>query len=191
MSDIIIYNTEDVAKKENAQLAQIKILKLIPEDNPILKQALLEFDFDNPPIDPNEFASSLVETCKLNKGIGLSANQCGFAHRVFVMGAGNDYVAFFNPVITSISDDTNHMIEGCLSFPLLGLNISRPNRISVKYQDFNGIKHEATFEGLSARCFQHEFDHMNGVVYTDRAKPLALQMGMKRRNKIAKKIKLR
>jgi peptide deformylase len=191
MSEIIKFNTEELAKVNPLPPVQVKILELVPEDHPILREALLEFDFDNPPVNPNEFASSLVETCKLNRGIGLSANQCGYPYRVFVMGADDNYVAFFNPIITSVSDDTVHMLEGCLSFPLLGLKITRPKEIHVSYQDFNGVKREAKYEGLSARCFQHEFDHMNGVTFKERVKPLALEMGLKKRKKIAKGIKLK
>jgi peptide deformylase len=54
----------------------------------------------------------------------------------------------------------------------------------VQYQDFNGEVHRANFTGISARCFLHELDHLNGIVYTDRCKPLALKQGMKKRNKI-------
>jgi len=66
----------------------------------------------------------------------------------------------------------------------LFLNITRPESIIVEYQDFTGEKKTAKFSGLSARCFLHELDHMNGIVYTERAKPLALQSGIKKRNKL-------
>ena len=165
-----------------------KVFSLVSEDHPVLKKVLPEFDFNNPAVDPNEFASSLVETCKLHRGIGLSANQCGFEHRVFVMGAAEEYVAFFNPKILSYSDEQIHGVEGCLSFPFLGLSITRPLTIEVEYQDFSGNVRQAKFSGLSARCFQHELDHMNGIVYTSRAKPLALEQGNKKRKKLLKKI---
>ena len=74
--------------------------------------------------------------------------------------------------------------EGCLSFPMLALRITRPAGVVVDYQDFNGEHHQANFVGISARCFLHELDHMNGIVYTTRVKPLALQQGMKKRGKI-------
>ena len=189
MSDIIKFDTEELAKVNPVSVpTQIKIFDLVPETHPILKEALLEFDFNNPPVNPIEFASSLVETCKLNKGIGLSANQCGYPHRVFVMGADNDYVAFFNPKIVVASEQETHMVEGCLSFPLLGLKITRPGVIHVEYCDYNGTSRTATFDGLSARCFQHEYDHMNGVTFVERAKPLALEMGKNKRKKLAKGI---
>jgi peptide deformylase len=192
MSEIFKYNTEELIK-EQPQLVQQSIPKfsLVSENHPALKECLPEFDFKNPPVNPNEFASSLVETCQANHGIGLSANQCGYPFRVFVMGANDDYVAFFNPRITNKSEEDVHMMEGCLSFPFLGLMITRPKEVEVEYQDYTGETKQAKFTGLSARCFQHELDHMNGIVYIDKVKPLALQQGMKKRNKILKKIGLK
>jgi peptide deformylase len=179
MSEIISFNTEEIAK-----VVRPDIFDLVKEDNPILKQVLPEFDFSNPPVDPNKFASSLVETCKAHHGLGLSANQCGFTHRVFVMGSGEEYVAFFNPSIVLKSKNEVHMVEGCLSFPFLALRITRPEEVAVTYQDFTGAWKETTLSGLSARCFQHELDHLNGMVYTSKTKPLALQQGLKKRSKI-------
>ena len=186
MSDVITINTADAV---NELPKQIKTFDLIPADWPVLYQQMPEFDFEKPPVDPNAFASMLVETCKKNHGLGLSANQCGYRYRVFVMGTGDDYVAFFNPKITAVSKEEVHMEEGCLSFPLLGLHITRPAEVMVEYQDFNGEKKTAQFSGISARCFQHELDHMNGIVYTSRVKPLALQQGMKKRNKLKNMVK--
>jgi peptide deformylase len=128
----------------------------------------------------------LVETCKKYNGIGLSANQCGFEYRVFVMGSGEEYVAYFNPKIISSKGET-HMEEGCLSFPFLNLRITRPAEVEVEYQDFTGVKRNKTFTGITARCFLHELDHMNGIVYTSRVKPLALQFGLKKLDKIRRK----
>jgi peptide deformylase len=192
MSEIFKYNTEELIK-EQPQVVQQSVPKfpLVSENHPALKECLPEFDFKNPPVNPNEFASSLVETCQANHGIGLSANQCGFKHRVFVMGSGQDYVAFFNPKVIKQSKEEVHMVEGCLSFPFLGLRITRPQQIDVEYQDYLGEKKTATFNGISARAFLHELDHMNGIVYTERVKPLALQMGMQKRNKLLKKLKLK
>jgi peptide deformylase len=179
MSDTLVFNTEEGMTK-----IAVPTFDLVAEDDPILREVLPEFDFTNPPVDPKEFASSLVETCIQRNGYGLSANQCGFRHRVFVMGAGSEYVAFFNPKITAMSEETVHMGEGCLSFPLLELKITRPSGILVEYQDYNGEVKKANYVGVSARCFLHELDHMNGIVYTDKAKPLALQMAKKKRQKM-------
>jgi len=68
----------------------------------------------------------------------------------------------------------------------LTLSVTRPKEIWVEYQDYTGAKKEAHYVGMSARCFLHELDHMDGIVYTTRAKPLALQSGLKKRAKLQK-----
>ena len=186
-NDVLVFDTDSWKKDLPAISKQIEIFPLVPETHPALKSKLPDFDFANPPVDPSEFASSLVETCKKHRGLGLSANQCGYNYRVFVMGTGDEYVAFFNPKILSQSEETSRMEEGCLSYLDLFLNIERPNTIEVEYQDFTGALKTAKFAGLTARCFQHELDHMNGVVYTMHVKPLAMQMAQKRRSKLAEK----
>jgi len=187
MSDVFKFNTQESVQSSLQPKVEVKTFNLVAEDDPILREVMPEYDFDNAPTNTLQFASALVETCKKNQGIGLSANQCGFRYRVFVMGAGDDYVAHFNPKVIE-SEGEKHMIEGCLSFPLLGLRITRPETILVEYQDFNGIKRNAKYAGISARCFLHELDHMNGIVYTDRVKPLALKSGLDKRNKTIKKM---
>jgi peptide deformylase len=188
MSDTIVFNTEESTKIQTTpEPVKVPVFDLVPETHPILKEVMPEFDFKNPTVNPNEFASSLVETCIKHKGYGLSANQCGFKYRVFVMGAGDNYVAFFNPKVIK-EYDTKHMIEGCLSFPLLALGVTRAAAIDVEYQDYTGTIKTAHYTGISARCFLHELDHMNGIVYTSRAKPLALQQGIKKRGKTFKKV---
>jgi peptide deformylase len=188
-SDIFVYNTEDSVKQSKVVDQPKNFLRLVDENHPLLREVLAEFDWKNPPINPNELASALVDTCKHHHGIGLSANQCGLPYRVFVMGAGEEYVAFFNPKVIATRDET-HMTEGCLSFPFLGLKITRAKEVDVEYQDFNGVTRNATYIGVSARCFLHELDHMNGILYTDKAKPLALDYGMKKRHKTLKKLRL-
>jgi peptide deformylase len=188
MSEIIKFNTEDaVSIKPTPEVVNVETFDLVSENDPILKEVLPEFDFNNSPINTNQFASSLVETCIKNNGYGLSSNQCGFKYRVFVMGHDTEYVAFFNPKLIATRGEI-HMVEGCLSFPFLGLHITRPAEIDVEYQDYNGEKKTATYTGISARCFLHELDHMNGIVYTERVKPMAFQTGMKKRNKLMKMI---
>jgi len=186
MSDIITFDTDswrkDIKVPTMTVTPKVSTFKLVSENDPILKEVIPEFDFDNPPVDPNAFASSLVETCIKHEGFGLSANQCGFRHRVFVVGAGEEYVAFYNPKIVSSSGSTK-LPEGCLSFKNLYLEVERPESIEVEYQDFTGTHKTAKFSGLTARCFQHELDHLNGVCYTKHVGPVALKMANKRRIK--------
>ena len=189
MSDMITFDTSDALKTVATSPAYlVKTYDLVPEDDSILTEPIPEFNFNNPPINPNKFASTLVETCKKHDGYGLSANQCGFKHRVFVVGTGDNYVAFFNPKILETKGEI-HMAEACLSFPMLAIHITRPAEVVIEYQDFNGEKHTEHFIGMTARCILHELDHLNGIVYTSKAKPLALQSGMKKRNKVMKMVK--
>lgn len=183
-NDVLIYNT---AESITEVKKKAKILKLVAETDPILKETMPDFNFSDKSINAVELAESLVESCKLYKGYGLSANQCGVRARVFVMGAGDEYVAFFNPKLLSSKGEI-HLEEGCLSFPLLGLRITRPKEIEVEYQDYTGTTKYMRLDGISARVFLHELDHMDGIVYTDRAKPLALASGQKKRQKLFKNI---
>ena len=189
VNDVFVYDTEEAVQQSKIEDQKKNLLPMVHESHPALRQPLVEFDFKNPPVNPTELASAMVDTCKEYHGIGLSANQCGLPFRVFVMGAGEEFVAFFNPKVIATRGEA-HMTEGCLSFPFLGLKITRAKEVDVEYQDFNGITRTATYVGVSARCFLHELDHMNGIVYTDKCKPLALEYGMKKRNKTLKKLRL-
>lgn len=182
--DVITIDTNPYKDNTTSYRTSIKLFTLVPETHPALKKILPTFNFEKPPVNPIEFASSLVETCKKYNGIGLSANQCGYEHRVFVMGSDDNFVSFFNPKIISASSGTIKMEEGCLSFPNLFLAVERPYSIEVEYQDFNGECRTARFSGLTARCFQHELDHMNGIVYTNKVSPLSLHMALKKKRKI-------
>jgi peptide deformylase len=183
MSDVITINTENWKNEPVKKTENFIIYDLVKSDDSNLYSPLPEFDFANPPISPVELASNLVETCKKYNGIGLSANQCGLPFRVFVAGIDTEFVAFFNPKLISASDNLVNMQEGCLSYPNLFLNIKRPDRIDVEYQDYLGQTKTTTFTGITARCFLHELDHMNGIVYTSKVGPLALQMATKRKKK--------
>jgi peptide deformylase len=189
MSDVITFDTDawrqDIKVPSMTVTPKVSKFKLVSENDPILKEVIPEFDFDNPPVDPNAFASSLVETCIEHDGFGLSANQCGFRHRVFVVGSGDEYVAFYNPKIVSSSGSAK-LPEGCLSFKNLYLEIERPETIEVEYQDFTGTHKTGKFTGITARCFQHELDHLNGVCYTKHVGPVALKMATKKRIKFVR-----
>lgn len=160
--------------------------KLISEDDPILYNSVDSFLF-NGKIDPIELSERMIETVKLHRAYGLAAPQCGLNERVFVMGAESEYIVAFNPEIVSVSKETIHMEEGCLSFPFLVLTITRPKEINVKYQNEKGEFIHKTFSGISARIFQHELDHLNGITFNKIAKPLALKMSLKKREKQIKK----
>ncbi len=160
--------------------------KLVSEDENILNKKTELFNFGDR-VDAVEISEKLIETIKLHRAYGLAAPQCGLNERVFVMGAEDDYLIVFNPEIVSSSDESIHMDEGCLSFPFLVLAITRPREIEVKYQDQFGGYITKTFSGISARIFQHELDHLNGITFNKVAKPLALKMSIKKREKQIKR----
>ena len=140
----------------------------------------------------NPVPTDLVETCNrllatMNKygGVGLAAPQCGMPLRLFVMAGG---MVCINPKVITASIETTREKEGCLSFPGLYLPITRSRTIEVEYHnEFGVLKHE-TFTGATAQVFQHETDHLNGIVFTSLVGNLTLQMAKKKRQKMFKKI---
>jgi peptide deformylase len=165
-------------------------LPLFDENHPMLKQPIPEFDaYKLPSPLTTKLIKRMKMTMKLHNGLGLSANQCGVFERLFVIGSGDNVWACINPEILASSDDIVKDKEGCLSFPGLSVTIDRPSWIQVQYFEETGKQVQKRFEGLTARCFQHELDHMNGIRMIDRVKPLALQMARDRQKKLIKKIK--
>jgi peptide deformylase len=106
-----------------------------------------------------------------HNGVGLSANHIGITERVFVMVCDMETmetITCFNPKIIKESKDKVVMEEGCLSYPELFLEISRPSSIIVKYEDESKEVYKTKLTGYIARIFQHEYDHMEGIDFTQR-----------------------
>jgi len=167
--------------------------QLIEEASKVLRTPPPEFDFENPPEDPKEIAKNMGEAMDKFGGLGLSANQVGLPYRMFVMRTMHEgdektqNLAYFNPEITRVSQETESLKEGCLSFPDLFLMIKRSKTIEFKYQDEEGEEHTVMMEGLGARCVQHEVDHLNGILFLQRASRLKIERAMKARTKARKK----
>lgn len=162
--------------------------ELIQEASNVLRNPTTEFDFEKPPEDPKEIEKNMSEAMDKFGGIGLSANQVGLPYRMFVMKtADKGTVGFFNPKITRASQDTDLMKEGCLSFPDLYLMIKRAKSIEFEYQDVEGEKHTLILEGMGARVVQHELDHLNGIVFLQRASRLKIERALKARPKEKKR----
>jgi peptide deformylase len=162
--------------------------ELIDEASKVLRTPPPVFDFENPPEDPKEIETNLASAMERFGGIGLSANQLGLDYRVFVMRTADSGIkAFFNPEITKVSQDTDLMKEGCLSFPDLYLMIKRSKEIELKYQDAEGEEHTIYLTGLGARCVQHECDHLNGILFIQRASRLKVERALKSRPKERRK----
>jgi peptide deformylase len=115
-------------------------------------------------------ADEMLAFMRQEKGIGLAAPQIGRSTRVFVMEVYGRVRCCFNPEILSSSDILSDFDEGCLSFPGGSCTIKRPDAVKVRYQDAHGSCIEEELQGLAARCFQHELDHLNGITMYDRQK---------------------
>ena len=186
MSEVFTINTEIEA---GVAEPTVEPLTLFGENHPMLDQRIPEYDLPLPNANMTLLSKRLRMTMKMYSGIGLSANQCGVFERVFVMGTPDDSWACINPSIIDESPNFHKDKEGCLSFPGLTLNVERPEWIMAQFINENGQLKQMRMEGLTARCFKHELDHMNGIKYTSYSKPVALQLARDRQSKLIKKIK--
>jgi len=148
------------------------------------------FDFDNPIMDPVELKEKMLEAQFANNGVGLSACQVGIETAAFTMGSEqykDKAQIFINPVVLDSSADIVLDTEGCLSFPGVFVKIKRPTWIVAEFWDQNGEKQVGRIEGYDARCYLHECDHLNGIVFKDRVSNLKWDMASKRARKNIKK----
>jgi len=109
--------------------------------------------------------------------------------KVFAMRVddSDNAIVCFNPKITKESDETVMMKEGCLSYPELYLNVKRPQAIEGTYQNADGDEINVHFEGLAARIFHHEMDHMEGNTFLNRVKKVFLQSARRKQKKLLRK----
>jgi peptide deformylase len=161
------------------------MLELQYEPFPLLHMPVAKFEFDS---DPKILEQTMIDTMRHHRGLGLAANQVNIPYTMFTMG--NDFVEgfikptlFINPTILKVSEERSLDKEGCLSFPGLWLNVERPRWIIAAYQDCDQKWNEIKVEGYMAKCFQHEFDHLHGVCYTDRVGKIKLDMAIKKMRK--------
>ena len=138
---------------------------LIPSDDPLLHRKIKKCSYD---LDRSKLSYTLTENMFHHNGVGLSANQIGIEERAFVMMIDIDLqetITCFNPRIIKESKEEVVMEEGCLSYPELFIEISRPSSIIVKYEDEGKSIIKRKLDGYAARIFQHEYDHMEGITY--------------------------
>lgn len=159
------------------------IRDLIDCNSDLLRTKLEPFDFQKYSSEEvQKICNDLIETMIHYEGLGLSANQVGLSHRVFVLWS-NPTMVCFNPKIVGYEGDEIFFSEGCLSYPNLYVKIKRPSYVRVRYQKPNGETVTDKLMGMTARVFQHELDHLDGIIYTSRANKLHLERGL--RNKKA------
>ena len=144
------------------------IRDLVKSDDKILHRRIKPCGVN---VDRHFISKTLIENMFHHEGCGLSANQIGMDIRAFAMIRDieyNDVIVCFNPRIISRSNDCVWCEEGCLSFPDQFINVHRPDKIIVKYEDEDGKDHKIRLSGFASRVFQHEFDHLNGIDFTQR-----------------------
>ena len=172
------------------------ILPIIAFGNPVLKRIADEVPENFEGL--SSLLTDMFETMYAAKGVGLAAPQIGESIRLFIVdgspfaneegeeidpkaiGIEGFKKVFINPIIEEESGDLWPFQEGCLSIPKIRENVSRKERIYVSYYDENWSFHRDEFDGYKARIIQHEYDHLEGVLFTDKLSPLKKKLLSKR-----------
>ena len=139
-------------------------LKIRQQDDPCLKERCRPISKVG--IPERLIVSSLLDTLQDHKGWGLAAPQVGVNEQIFVITIDGDILAVINPVITK-KIGTSVMEEGCLSIPRKQIKVERPEEIEVEFLDLHGQTVVMKLSGVWARVFQHEYDHLQGILITD------------------------
>ncbi|MBT3383415.1 MAG: peptide deformylase [Prolixibacteraceae bacterium] len=148
--------------------------------DPLLRKTAKKIDKDSEGL--NEIIENMWETMYYSDGVGLAAPQVGLSIRLFLVdgttGADEEpelkdfKKVFINPEIIETTGEEWVMNEGCLSLPEIREDVTRPDVVRIKYFDENFIEHEKEFKGFAGRVIQHEYDHLDGVLFIDYLSPL-------------------
>ncbi len=182
------------------------ILPIVAYGDPVLKKEAEEITNEFP--DLHKLIKDMYETMYHASGVGLAAPQIGKSIRMFVVdgspfaekdeedeedtpdpkavGIENFKKVFINPIIEEESGEEWGFQEGCLSIPKIREEVFRKEKIQVSYYDENWDFHEEAFEGYAARIIQHEYDHIDGILFTDHLSPLKRRLLTKRLQNISK-----
>jgi len=144
-------------------------MQLVNHNDPILTTPCKTFNFLSAPFDPVQFAKDLVKFMYDNNGIGIAANQVGIPYRIFAMRGAPENFVCINPKIVWKSEAKVELEEGCLTYNGLLVKITRPQHIRVRFSTPNGDVLTKQFTGITARIFQHELDHLDGILFYNRA----------------------
>ena len=162
-------------------------MKLVSNKDPILTKVLQDVDMENPQIDLKQTKNDMVELMVSKRGLGLAACQVGIDYKLFIIGEDKDTTMMFvNPKVLSVSEETELDFEGCLSYPDVFLKMHRPISVEASWYDEDGNPQTGNFEGYTARCFLHEFDHLYGVVFSQKVSRLKWDRALKKKQKITK-----
>ncbi len=162
------------------------ILPIYAYGQPVLKKVATPIEPDYPELP--KLLENMFETMHHAEGVGLAAPQIGLSIRLFVMDTAeverkevfpNDDPAkmvFINAQMLETTGDLKNYEEGCLSIPDIRGDVERPPTVHLTWQDEKFEHHEATFGGINARVIQHEYDHIQGILFTEKLKPLKKRM---------------
>lgn len=132
-----------------------------------------------------ELAADMLALMHSSRGIGLAAPQVGHSIRMFVVNVGDGYDRVcINPSIIEYSSETSSAMEGCLSFPGVMVNVTRPITIVAQYTNLEGKTVTRQLDGLAARCYQHELDHLLGKCIVDSTSGLKRELLRKKLRKL-------
>jgi peptide deformylase len=172
------------------------ILPISVYGDPVLRKVAEDIDLNYEGL--NELIENMFETMYNAEGVGLAAPQIGLSIRLFVVDLtplGKDEAslidfrrAFINVHIVEKSGDQELMEEGCLSIPGIHEEVYRKNFIRIQYLDVDGNTHDETYSGYTARVLQHEYDHIDGVMFTDHCSPLKRRLLKRKLLEISKGI---
>ncbi len=177
------------------------ILPIVAYGDPVLRKVGVEIDKDYPNL--TTLISNMKETMYNASGVGLAAPQIGKAIRLFIIDASpfaddedlsdkdREALKDFNKVFINakiLKEEGEEWVfnEGCLSIPDVREDVFRQPKITIEYQDENFVKHTEILDGLAARVFQHEYDHIEGILFTDKLSTLKKRLIKKKLENISK-----
>jgi peptide deformylase len=131
----------------------------------------------------HEVREHMIDIMNTHRGIGLAANQINLNGAVLITHVNQEVVAMFNPHIHAVGENRVLIAEGCLSDPGMFLKVQRPDSVSVSWEDEHSVRTETTLHGMDCRCLLHEFDHLQGVMFTDRVGITKLKMARKKQQR--------
>lgn len=162
-------------------------MNLVYYPDPFLDKKVKDVNLEDPGFDPVDLKEQMIDLMLSSNGIGLSANQVGVDAQVFVFGDSKENSTIcINPTILQYTKDTTVDVEGCLSFPNIFVKIKRPKEILAKWYDENLQEQVVKIEGYSAKCYLHEYDHLQGITFKDRVSKLKWDMAIKKARKLEK-----
>ncbi len=176
------------------------ILPIIAYGDPVLKKKAVDITKDYPGL--SVLIANMFDTMNNAKGVGIAAPQVGVSIRLFIVDASL-YVdedeedkedlrsfkrVFINAQILEQDGQEWKFNEGCLSIPTIREDVERQPELKIRYLDENFVKHEETFNGIKARIIQHEYDHIDGILFTDRINPLRKRLLQRKLSDISKGI---